>query len=92
MDMKVHPMHHYFADRVCAAILRCRLAYYVEWHVREVWQELMFADEDQTAKAMRDPAVPAQRSAAGKKKAAKHRLDDGAPVLDTSWPIFHDRM
>ena len=28
-------------------ILLCMLAYYVEWHMREAWRELLFADEDQ---------------------------------------------
>ena len=26
------------------------LAYYVEWHMREAWCELMFSDPDQDAK------------------------------------------
>jgi hypothetical protein len=38
-------------------------AYYVEWHVREAWRELMFADTEQQAKATRDPVAPAERSA-----------------------------
>jgi hypothetical protein len=25
------------------------LAYYVEWHMREAWRALLFADEDQAA-------------------------------------------
>jgi hypothetical protein len=29
----------------------CMLAYYVEWHLREAWRELMFADADLSAKA-----------------------------------------
>ena len=27
------------------------LAYYVEWHLIEAWRPLLFADEDQIAKA-----------------------------------------
>ena len=30
------------------------LAYYVEWHMREAWRNLMFADPDQQAKATHD--------------------------------------
>jgi hypothetical protein len=56
------------------------LAYYVEWHMREAWRELRFADTDQQAKATRDPVAPAKRSAAAQAKAATHRLDDGTPV------------
>jgi transposase len=80
MDLKVRPIHHRLADRVRAHILLCMLAYYVEWHMREAWRELMFADPDQHAKATRDPVAPAKRSAAASAKAARLRLDDGSPV------------
>ena len=56
------------------------LAYYVEWHMREAWRELMFADEDQASKLIRDPVAPAQRSDAAMKKVQRHTLDDGTPV------------
>ena len=56
------------------------LAFYVEWHMREAWRELMFADTDQAAKATRDPVAPAQRSQAAQDKAARHTLDDGSPA------------
>jgi transposase len=80
IDLKVRPIHHRTADRVRAHIFLCMLAYYVEWHMREAWRELMFADTDQQAKATRDPVAPARRSAAAQIKAATHRLDDGTPV------------
>ena len=56
------------------------LAYYVEWHMREAWRELMFADCDQQALATRDPVAPARRSDAAMKKVASHTLDDGSPA------------
>ena len=56
------------------------LAYYVEWHMREAWRELMFADTDQLAKATRDPVAPAKRSTAAQNKAARHTLDAGTPA------------
>ena len=77
VDLKVRPIHHRTADRVRAHIFLCMLAYYVEWHMREAWRELMFADTDQQAKAMRDPVAPAKRSKAALDKAARHTLDDG---------------
>lgn len=80
VDLKVRPIHHRLADRVRAHIFLCMLAYYVEWHLREAWRELMFADEDPAAKATRDPVAPAQRSAAAQRKAATHTLVDGTPV------------
>ena len=80
VDLKVRPIHHRTADRVRAHILLCMLAYYVEWHMREAWRALMFADTDQAAKATRDPVAPAERSDAARAKVASHRLDDGTPL------------
>ena len=80
IDLKVRPIHHRTADRVRAHILLCMLAYYVEWHMREAWRELLFADTEQQAKAMRDPVEPAKRSAPALDKVASRQLDDGSPV------------
>lgn len=80
IDLKVRPIHHRLADRVRAHILLCMLAYYVEWHLREAWRELMFADTQQQAKATRDPVAPAERSSSAQDKAATHRLVDGTPA------------
>ena len=80
IDLKVRPIHHRTADRVRSHIFLCMLAYYVEWHMREAWRELMFADTDQLAKTTRDPVAPAKRSKAALNKAARHTLDDGTPA------------
>jgi transposase len=80
MDLKVRPIHHHLEGRVRSHIFLCMLAYYVEWHMREVWRELMFADEDQTAKLTRDPVAPATRSNAAWKKVHSRTLDDGTPA------------
>jgi transposase len=80
IDLKVRPIHHRTADRVRAHIFLCMLAYYVEWHLREAWRELMFADTDQQAKATRDPVAPAKRSPTALAKVASHSLDDGTPA------------
>lgn len=80
VDLKVRPIHHRLADRVRAHILLCMLAFYVEWHMREAWRELMFADTEQAAKATRDPVAPARRSASASAKAASKWLDDEQPV------------
>jgi Transposase DDE domain len=80
IDLKVRPIHHRTAERVRSHIFLCMLAYYVEWHMREAWRELMFADTDQHAKAMRDPVAPARRSAKALAKAARRTLDDGTSV------------
>jgi transposase len=77
IDLKVRPIHHRLADRVRAHIFLCMLAYYVEWHLREAWRELMFADTHQQAKATRDPVAPAKRSTLAQDKASSHTLADG---------------
>jgi transposase len=80
IDLKIRPIHHRLADRVRAHILLCMIAYYVEWHMREAWRELMFADPDQDAKKARDPVAPATRSRAAEIKATSRQLHDGTPT------------
>lgn len=80
MDLKVRPIHHHLEGRVRSHIFLCMLAYYVEWHMRQAWGELMFADEDQAAKLTRDPVAAAKRSDAAMKKVQSRTLDDGTPA------------
>lgn len=80
VDLEIRPIHHRLETRVRAHIFLCLLAYYVEWHMREAWRGLLFADEDLVAHATRDPVAPAQRSAAALRKASTHRLEDGSPA------------
>ena len=87
MDLKVRPIHHRLEGRVRSHIFLCMLAYYVEWHMRQAWRELMFADCDQAAKASRDPVAPATRSQAAMKKVVSLMLDEGTPVHS-----FHSLM
>ena len=80
IDLKVRPIHHRLADRVRAHIFLCMLAYYVEWHMREAWRELTFADTELQDKATRDPVAPAKRSGKALAKAKSHALEDSTPV------------
>ncbi len=80
VDLKVRPIHHRLSDRVRAHIFLCMLSYYVEWHLKEAWRELLFADEDQAARATRDPVAPAQRSEEAKAKVARRHHEDGTPI------------
>ncbi len=80
VDLMVRPIRHRLEDRVRAHILLAVLSYYVQWHMIEVWRPLLFADEDQQAKALRDPVAPAERSKSALKKIGKKRLDDGSPI------------
>jgi hypothetical protein len=80
VDLKVRPIHHRLEERVRAHIFLCMLAYYVEWHMREAWRELMFADEQLDAKRTRDPVAPARRSQAAYDKLASGSLADGTAL------------
>lgn len=80
IDLHIRPIHHHLENRVRAHIFLCMLAYYVEWHMREAWRELLFADEDLERKKHRDPVAAAQRSEAALEKVATRTLKDGSPV------------
>ena len=80
IDVKVRPIYHHLEGRVRAHIFLSMLAYYVEWHMKEAWRELLFSDEEQAAKKERDPVAPAKRSARALKKVHSQRLDDGTQV------------
>lgn len=77
IDLLVRPIRHWTPERVRAHIFLCMLAYYVQWHMIEAWRPLLFADEDQAAKATRDPVAPANRSRAALEKVHSKVLDDG---------------
>jgi transposase len=80
IDLHIRPIHHHLEGRVRAHIFLCMLAYYVEWHMREAWRELMFADEDLERKKHRDPIAAAERSEVALEKVATRTLKDGSPV------------
>ena len=46
----------------------------------EAWRPLLFADEDQAAKATRDPVKPARRSPSALDKIRSKKLATGEPV------------
>jgi hypothetical protein len=54
------------------------LAYYVEWHLREAWAELLFMDSEPPTRT--DPVVKAQPSASALRKAQTLRNPQGEPV------------
>jgi transposase len=80
IDLKVRPIRHHLEKRVRAHVFLCMLAYYVEWHMREAWRPLLFADEDWDAKKTSDPVAPAKRSEAALQKVQSKRLNDGTEV------------
>ena len=80
IDLYIRPIHHRLGGRVRAHIFLCMLAYYVEWHMREAWREMMFADEDLKRKKHRDPVAATERSEAALGKGATRMLKDGSPI------------
>jgi transposase len=81
IDLLVRPIHHRTADRVRAHILLCLLAYYVEWHLRQVWEPLLFEDEELVVdRCTRDPVAPARASESARRKKKTHTTSGGLPV------------
>jgi len=80
IDLAVRPIYHYLEKRVRAHIFLCMLAYYVQWHMKEAWREMMFSDEDQQAKKTRDPVALAKRSPKALEKVQSRKLENGSPV------------
>jgi transposase len=82
VDLHVRPIHHRLPDRVRAHIFLCMLAYYVEWHMRQLLAPLLFDDDDKPqAQAARTSIVaPATRSAPAKRKARTKLTADGLKV------------
>jgi transposase len=81
IDLLVRPIYHRTADRVRAHILLCQLAYYVEWHLRQVWGPLLFEDDELAVdRNRRDPVAPAQASVSARLKKKTHATPGGLPV------------
>jgi hypothetical protein len=75
--LEIRPIGHRLEDRVRAHVFICMLAYYLSWHLREAWAELLFKDECPASPA--DPVAKAERSTAAATKAASKRTKDGHP-------------
>ena len=81
IDLLVRPIHHRAADRVRAHILLCVLAFYVEWHLRKVWEPLLFEDEElDEDRPRRDPVRPARASESARLKKKTHLTASGLPA------------
>ena len=78
IDLLVRPIHHRTADRVRAHILLCLLAYYVEWHLHQAWEPLLFEDEELAEERRhRDPVAAAQASKSARLKRKTRRTSSG---------------
>jgi hypothetical protein len=82
VDLHVRPIHHRLEERVRAHVFLCMLAYYVEWHMRQAWAPLLFAEDDPTNAAQRrgSPVKPATRSMSAQSKAYTKKTPQGETV------------
>ncbi len=74
-ELELRPIHHRLEKRVRAHAFLCLLAYYLEWHLRKAWAELLFDDERPPLAA--DPVAKAERSPEAKRKASTQRTTTG---------------
>lgn len=58
VDLQVRPIYHRNESRVKAHIFLCMLAYYVEWHLRQVWSSLLFTAESESEQFDTVPESP----------------------------------
>jgi hypothetical protein len=82
VDLHVRPIYHWNDDRIRAHVFLCMLAYYVEWHMRERLQDVLYEDADrESAQVTRASIVaPPVRSASAQEKDATGRNAAGHPV------------
>ena len=81
LDIRIRPIHHRTEERVRAHIFICLLAYYVEWHLRQVLAPLLFDDETLALdRKQRDPVAPAEPSTAAKTKKVARVTENGLPI------------
>ena len=66
------------------------LAYYVQWHMRQAWQPLLFTDKASAQeKQNRDPVAPAKRSQVALDKVHSRQLADGTPAMSFTRLLAH---
>jgi hypothetical protein len=82
IDLKVRPIYHRLERRVRAHVFLCMLAYYVEWHMRQLLAPILFDEDDPHAaqRARKSVVAPVQRSDSTKTKARRKRSKDNLPV------------
>ena len=90
LDVLVRPIRHRVEPRVRAHVLLCVLSYYVEWHMRQTLQPLLYEDEELASdRRKRDPVKPAQASASAKAKKKTHKTSEGFVAHDFRSLLAH---
>jgi transposase len=83
-DLELRPIHHHREHRVRAHLFLCTLAYYLEWHLRYAWRELLYADEHPPLTT--DPVAAATRSPEALRKTQTKQTTSG--LACHSWPTL----
>lgn len=90
LDLRIRPIYLRTEAHVRAHVFLCLLAYYVEWHLRAAWAELLFEDEQlPAARPVRDPVAPARISAEAKHKKAARQTTQGLAVHSFETLLSH---
>jgi transposase len=90
IDLQVRPIRHRVDPRVRAHLFLCLLAYYVERHMRQALQSLLFADEElEQDRWKRDPVKPAQASESAQAKKKTQKTAAGMPVHSFATLLAH---
>jgi hypothetical protein len=81
VDNHVRPIFHRSDPRVRAHLFISMLAYYVEWHLRDALEPLLFDDAlRRDANEVRDPVAPAKASLAARRKKVERQTQNGLPL------------
>jgi transposase len=78
VDLQVRPIYHRLESRVKAHMFLCMLAYYIEWHMRNAWAELLYTDEDGMVR--KTPVSPVEPSPSGSLKKQRAHSKSGFPL------------
>jgi transposase len=77
-ELELRPIGHHLEHRVRAHVCLATLAYYLTWHLRQAWAELLFKDEHPPTQT--DPVAKARRSPAAEQKARTRHTTSGQPA------------
>jgi transposase len=83
VDLEIRPIRHHLESRVRGHVFICLLSYYVEWHMRQALQSIMYIDEaKESAEDREDPVSPVKASAGARKKKSRGKTEEGWQVYD----------
>lgn len=80
--LELRPIYHWTEERIKSHVFLCMLCYYVEWHLQQRLQPILYADDkkEEGSEKRASPVAPSQKSDAALKKAATHSTEEGFVV------------